>query len=108
MSDNEPTVVERYEATPEGRREMAAARLTTDFEEVLRSAYERSGMTLEEFADGLGVSPNRAIVILNSDGFIKMSTAAKALAVLGCDIELVVTDRDGHPVPAKTPRRSLR
>ncbi|MFS0885305.1 helix-turn-helix domain-containing protein [Aeromicrobium sp. 179-A 4D2 NHS] len=77
-------------------------------EEALRVAYERSDMSLEQFAEGLGVTPNRAIVILNSDGNIKMSTAAKALAVLGCTIELVVTDRDGNPVPSTTNRRNPR
>lgn len=43
MSTSEMTVVERYETTPEGRREMAAARLTLGIEEALRVAYERSG-----------------------------------------------------------------
>lgn len=105
MTSPEATLIARYEATPEGRREMAAARLTLAIEEALRVAYERSDMTLEEFADGLGVTPNRAIVILNSEGNIKTSTAAKALAVLGYNIELVVTDHDGNPITSNTSRR---
>jgi DNA-binding phage protein len=82
-SADEPSLIERVEAIPDGAREMAAARLAVNIEALLEKALHESGMSQSDLACALGVSEGRVSQILNSDGNLRVATIGKVFRALG-------------------------
>jgi plasmid maintenance system antidote protein VapI len=94
----EPSLIERAEATPEGAREMAAARLAVNIEALLEKALRESGMSQSDLARALGVSDGRVSQILNSDGNLRVATIGKVFRALGFQprLELERVETSAH------------
>lgn len=97
LNSSAPTrqsMVEERESTPEGRREMAAARATVRTISLLHEAFERSGLTREELATRLGVSVERVDEILDGDGNLRITTVARVASILGYRLDFVALPED--------------
>jgi len=98
------SLIEQYEATPEGRLDLAAARASIKVLALLNKAFDRSGLTQEELSEKLGVTAGRVSQVLNGDGNYTVATIAKFLAVMG--EELVVNLDNPLPEPAASAQRN--
>lgn len=87
----EPTAIELEERTPEGQREMAAARLELRAATLLGLAHDASGKSQKELADLLGVTEGRVSQVLGGPGDLRLSTLARYLRALGYMPELEVS-----------------
>lgn len=101
------TLGELEELTPEGQREMTAARLTLKAVALLNEAQEASGLNQRQLADALGVSEGRVSQVLGGDGNIRISTFARYLRAMGY-VPRLETDPASDAVPPLGGRRVPR
>lgn len=104
------SLVELEESTPEGAREMAAARAEVRISHLLLKALRMTGETQEALAEKLGVTPGRVSQVLNSQGNVRVSTAARYLRAMGyaLQVDAIPAEADVPQINAPRRRRKTR
>ena len=93
----------------EGERKLdrSAARLAVRSVALMNLAAAVSGLSQNELAARMGVSPGRISQILNGDGNVRASTLARVLRAAGYEarLEAVPAEEGVEPLPRRKPRR---
>lgn len=97
------SLVDLIENDPATASELAAARVTSRVQQVLRKAFEASSMSQRELAEILGVGESRVSQVLNGDGNIRITALARYLRAMGFMAEFTAT-----PLRADLPDISVR
>lgn len=90
------SLYERMDSTPEGSRALAVARLRREARAALWEALDNAGLTTEQLAERLGVSPRAVNRVLGGNGNISIDTVATWLHALGREVVLEVVEA-GEP-----------
>jgi len=105
MTTREMSIIEQEMNTPEGRRELAAARGIADAADLLLESFEASELTQDRLATLLGVTPGRVSQVLHGDGNVKVATLARFLAAMGYELRLTAaTAQDEAPAQSEAAR----
>lgn len=91
-------LLELEEATPEGQREVAVARVTLRAAQLLSRAQRVSGVSRKELAARLSLTEGRVSQVLNGDGNVRLSTLVRFLSGMGYRTVL-----DAVPLDPSTP-----
>lgn len=102
------TFVEIEESTMEGKREMAAARAEVRVGHLLKKAFRVTGISQKDLAKRLGVTEGRVSQILNSDGNLRVSTAARYLRAMGYLMQIEAEPAEPGAQPLRAARRRNR
>lgn len=101
------TLSELEESTPEGQREMAAARGMLRAVSLMNAVVEQNNISHKALAESLGVTEGRVSQVLGGDGNIRLSTLARYLRAAGyaLSIDALPADRLVKPIRKRTPKR---
>ncbi|MEV5573883.1 helix-turn-helix transcriptional regulator [Spirillospora sp. NPDC052269] len=83
---------ERLARTPEGRRELAAARLRRGALNLLHRSLKASGLTQAEVAKRLGIRRSAVNQVLRGDGNVRIDTLAEYLHTMGYEATLTLVE----------------
>lgn len=103
--------IEKIEADPRLRAELAAARLASTIGALMDAVEEATPVLQKDIAHAMRVTPGRVSQILSGDGNVKIATLGRFLDAAGYDLELVARPKSGQGatiVLPKAPRRRHR
>jgi len=97
--------IARIEADPVERASLAAAALANAVGSLMEQAIDGSGLSKQEIASRMGVTPARISQLLSGDGNVRIATLARLLEATDFEVTVVAKPRGGGQELA-VPRRS--
>lgn len=101
------SLVEMEERSPQGQREMAAARSELEAVTLLDKALQVSGVSQKELARRVGVSEGRVSQVLSNEARLQVATVARYLRALGYQLRLIAdpVELGAVALPSRAGRR---
>jgi transcriptional regulator with XRE-family HTH domain len=95
QTDDEPTLIEEFEASPAGAQEMAGARFAVEVLALLQRAMRESHIVQQQLSEALDVTPGAVSQVLHGDGNLRVGTIGRYCRALGYQAHLFLEPVEG-------------